>query len=193
MSPPTLTLVAGPNGAGKSTFTRALLAGTGGTILDPDAIATRLDPTRPERAAIRAGRELIRRRDRLLVERASCIVETTHAGLTTLRHIDAARAAGFQVHLIYICAEPVETCIRRVAERVAAGGHPVSEGDIRRRYQRSLANLPLVLARCDAARLFDNSGAGSGTLVLAVSGQRVTYRAAALPAWVRRSVGALLR
>jgi predicted ABC-type ATPase len=113
-------------------------------------------------------------------------------GLTTLRHIEAARAAGFQVHLIYICAEPAETCIRRVAERVAAGGHSVSEGDIRR-YERSLANLPLVLARCDVARLFDNSGAGSGTLAMAVSGQRVTYRAAALPAWVRRSVGTLLR
>jgi predicted ABC-type ATPase len=146
----------------------------GGAILDPDAIATRLDPTRPERAAIRAGSELIRRRDRLLVERESCIVETTLAGLTTLRHIEAARAAGFQVHLIYICAEPVETCIRRVAER-------------------SLTNLPLVLARCDVARLFDNSGAGSGTLVLAVSGQRVTYRAATLPAWLRRSVGTLAR
>lgn len=189
MTTPILTLVAGPNGSGKSTFTRALLAVSGLPILDPDAFARRLDPDHPARAAVRAGRAALRERDRLLTERSSLVVETTLAGTSTLRDIGKARAAGYSVHLIYICAEPVETCIQRVAERVAAGGHSVAEIDIRRRYSRSLTNLPEVLAHCDASRFFDNSGAGNGTLVAEFSEGRLTYRAAVLPSWLRQSLG----
>jgi predicted ABC-type ATPase len=40
---------------------------------------------------------------------------------------------------------------------VKLGGHNVPEIDIRRRYERSLRNLPLAIGRADHAILLDNS------------------------------------
>ena len=60
------------------------------------------------------------------------VVETTFAGKSTLRLMDDARAAGDRI------------------------GHPVPEEDVRRRFVRSLANLPEAMTRSDEARLYDN-------------------------------------
>ena len=55
----TLTVVAGPNGAGKSgiTISGDLVATT--NLVDPDAIAKRLNPIDPAQAALSAGRQAI--------------------------------------------------------------------------------------------------------------------------------------
>lgn len=45
-----------------------------------------------------------------------------------------------------------------VAERVASGGHNIPVEDIDRRYGRSMAALPGVLAIVDTAALYDNAG-----------------------------------
>ena len=58
---PTLAVIAGPNGSGKSTITRYLDFEGKDRLLDPDAIARRIDPVDPGRAAVTAGREAIRR------------------------------------------------------------------------------------------------------------------------------------
>lgn len=186
-----LTIVAGPNGSGKSTFTRVLLSDSLLPVLDPDAIARRIAPATPERGAIRAGREVLRPRDLLLARRSSFVIETTLAGVTSARHIQAARAAGFRVTLVYISVEPVELYIRRVNQRVALGGHEVPELDIRRRYRRSLANLPIIIGHVDASRLFDNSGVGAATLVAEFAQGDLVYRAPVLPAWLTRSIGSM--
>jgi predicted ABC-type ATPase len=39
------------------------------------------------------------------------------------------------------------------------GGHDVPEADARRRFSRSLANLPEYLAACDFWRVYDNNAA----------------------------------
>jgi len=104
----------------------------------------------------------------------------------------AARSAGFRVNLVYICAEPLDVCIRRVAQRVALGGHAVPDADIRRRYTRSLANLPSIISQVDATRLFDNSGVGTATLVAEFAGLAVVYLAPVRPTWIAQSLGDLL-
>ena len=45
----------------------------------------------------------------------------------------------------------------RIRNRVALGGHDVPEADVRRRFGRSLANLPAAIARADEAYLYDNN------------------------------------
>lgn len=47
----------------------------------------------------------------------------------------------WRVVLIYLALPDVNVSIRRVAERVAHGGHHIPEVDIRRRFPRSLRNL----------------------------------------------------
>ena len=53
-----------------------------------------------------------------------------------------AQAHGFIVRLVYVCLDNPERSIQRVRERVAQGGNDVPDADIRRRYNRSLLNLP---------------------------------------------------
>ena len=50
-------------------------------------------------------------------------------------------AARWEVELIYLALPTVELCKRRVAERVAHGGHNIPVQDIERRFPRSLSNL----------------------------------------------------
>ena len=45
----------------------------------------------------------------------------------------------------------------RIARRVSEGGHDVPEADVRRRFDRSLANLPGYAAHADIWRVFDVS------------------------------------
>ena len=54
--------------------------------------------------------------------------------------LSPAKRKGWQVFLIYVGVDNVQTSIERVAQRVASGGHNVPSEDIRRRYARSLAN-----------------------------------------------------
>jgi predicted ABC-type ATPase len=156
-SPPLLTVVAGPNGAGKSTLTRLQLAATAAPVLDPDARARLLDPDNPARAAIAASRHVLTQSQLFIDTLTSFVLETTMSGHTALTTMLHAHTAGFTVDLLYVCLSSVEGHRARIAARVAQGGHDVPDQDVRRRYARSLANLPRALALSDHALIFDNS------------------------------------
>jgi predicted ABC-type ATPase len=134
--------------------------------------------------AIQAGREVLRRLETYLSLGISFGVETTLAGHTALRLMERARAKGFSVHLMYVCVAPVEIALGRIAQRVAAGGHGVPEADVRRRYGRSLSNLPVAIAQADHAILFDNTSDEGPRLVLALDHGDITIRASDPPSWV---------
>ena len=54
-------MIAGPNGSGKSTLTSSIWFEGNANLIDPDAIARRLDAAEPARLAIPAAREAILR------------------------------------------------------------------------------------------------------------------------------------
>ena len=60
------------------------------------------------------------------------------------------------MRLVYVCLNEPERNIRRVLERVARGGHAVPEDDVRRRYGRSLRNLPAALQIADEATVYSD-------------------------------------
>jgi predicted ABC-type ATPase len=142
---PLLTVFGGPNGSGKSSVIRQMEFEGQENLLDTDAIAKRMDPDNPRRAAVAAGREVILRTREYLGNRQSFAIETTLSSRSTLTTICEAMERGFIVHLFYVCVSTPERSIQRVCERVTQGGHDVPEEDIRRRYARSLQNLPAVL------------------------------------------------
>lgn len=93
-----------------------------------------------------------------------------------------ARNLGFEVVLVYIGTEIVEINLARIANRVLAGGHDVPEADVRRRYQRSLKNVPIAISRADHVILFDNSSE-LGYQLLGVMDQEQTEWLEPLPNW----------
>lgn len=185
---PTLTIIAGPNGAGKSTFTRAIQEALLFPVIDPDREARRLQPDNPEAAAIAGGKQAIKRARAHLENGESFAVETTLSGNTYLRMMAEAKRKGWLVFLIYVGVDNVQTSIERVAQRVAAGGHNVPSDDIRRRYARSLANLPIALQQADYASIFDNSTRFGYRKLLTIENGRVTEQASELPEWIKNSL-----
>jgi predicted ABC-type ATPase len=87
----------------------------------------------------------------------SLTVEATLAGRTRLKTIEEAHTAGWPVHILYFAVKTPEIALARIARRVSVGGHDVPEVDARRRFSRSLANLPQYLAACDFWRVYDNN------------------------------------
>lgn len=158
MSRPTFTVIAGANGCGKSSLTRLnrdIFHGL--PLLDPDAVALTLQSDPGTSSALAAGRHVLAEASECLQSRRSFAVETTLSGKNYLQMMIEARELGFEVVMVYIGTSSPDINVARVANRVRKGGHDVPEADIRRRYQRSLRNLPIALARADYALLLDNS------------------------------------
>jgi predicted ABC-type ATPase len=188
---PWLWFLAGPNGAGKTTNAPNLFA-TIGKIIGPDAIAVRLLPTAPEKAALTAGREAIRHIRETLKESRSFAVETTLSGRFHFQIARSARSQGWNIGLVYIGLRNSELAIKRVQHRRRNGGHHVPAADVRRRYERSLRNLPFFFHLADAVFVLDNSYA-KPRMVLEAHWGKVMSRARRFPPWLHGSLKAILR
>lgn len=157
---PRLTIVAGPNGSGKTTLTRysrELFQSV--PILDPDAIARSFRLQGLDDSELAAGKEVLRQIEDFLSNEQSFLVETTLSGHTYMRTAARAKSLGYDVSLFFVGTANIEINLERVRYRVLKGGHDVPEEDQRRRYPRSFANLPKLLALADEAELLDNSSA----------------------------------
>jgi predicted ABC-type ATPase len=181
---PSFWLIAGPNGSGKSTLTASIPFEGNHNLIDPDAIARRMDPDDPSRAAIRAAREAITRCQEMLANRQSFTLESTLAGHGSTNVLVEAKALGYRTFVVYIALGDPKVNIDRVALRVAQGGHDVPEADIRRRHFRSLAHAAEALRIADEGTVMDNSGFQAMRMLSLRSG-RIVWRADPLPAWVQ--------
>ena len=156
---PQFWIVAGPNGVGKTTYAfRHIKAVSGSTrFVNLDEIARGLSPLDPSADQQRAARVALEMTRSLVAGRKSFSIETTLSGKTHLRTIAAAREAGFAVNLLFFLVASPEVSLSRIARRVSEGGHDVAESDVRRRFDRAIANLPTYIGQVDRWRVFDNA------------------------------------
>ena len=180
---PTLHLVAGPNGCGKSTLTRTTWF-SGVEVIDPDAIARDTMAGDPARAA----REALRRRRAAVAADRPLVVETTLAGAGVLRFMEAAGEAGYRIVLHYVSVNSPDQALVRIRNRVALGGHDVPKADVRRRFARSQANLPVAIARADEALFYDNTDPGMPHREVAMLKGVTWWTAARLPIWAAAAI-----
>jgi predicted ABC-type ATPase len=66
-------------------------------------------------------------------------------------------------------------------------GHDVTDEDVRRRYYRSLANLPAATQIADIAVIFDNSQ-NKRRRSLEFQDGSITWRAEKLPGWLLKAL-----
>ena len=157
---PHLVVLAGPNGAGKTTAAGHLLRGTLAVdvFVNADVIAADLAPARPEAVAIEAGRRTLTELEALPAQRATFAFETTLAGRGHAVWLRRCLADGYAVHIVFLWLQSVDLAVRRVARRVASGGHAIPEGTVRRRYEAGLRNLfGTYLALATTWAVYDNS------------------------------------
>lgn len=158
---PRIVIVAGPNGAGKTTFAREYLPREAGCpdFINADLIAAGLAPFAPERAALRAGRLMLEEIRARVRKRQSFAFETTLSGLSYAQHIRRWRKLGYRVSLIFISLPTANLAIKRVAARVAQGGHHIPADVVRRRFASGLKNfLEVYKPLVNDWSLFDNRG-----------------------------------
>lgn len=157
---PRLYIIAGCNGAGKTTASMTVLP----EILDcrefvnADEIAKGLSPFNPEEVAVEAGKIMLNRIDYLLSKRSSFAIETTLATRSYKNLVERAQRAGYEVILLFFWLPSPEQAERRVAMRVAQGGHNIPKDVIHRRYWRGIQNLFDIFAPIvDHWSLYDNT------------------------------------
>lgn len=157
---PNLFVIAGPNGAGKSTSAPEILTGSRRVdeFVNADVIAKEEGVSE-----IEAGRRTLARLEALAEARRDVAFETTLSNRTLLPRIKAMQAAGYLCHLVFCWLPNADMAVRRVARRVAAGGHSIPEDVIRRRYERGLENLfSDYLGIVDTWRVVDNTAPPPG-------------------------------
>jgi predicted ABC-type ATPase len=159
--PPRILVLAGTNGAGKSSIGGAFLRQSGGEYFNPDEVARAMRARDPGLDAAAAnglawvhGRRLL---EEAIRGRHDFAFETTLGGNTITDLLFEACRRGFEVRIWYAGLDSPERHIARVAARVSQGGHDIPELDIRRRYDRSRANLVRLLPHVAEIMVYDNS------------------------------------
>ena len=155
-----LYIIAGCNGAGKTTASFTILP----EVLDckefinADEIAKGLSPFQPENVAMQAGRIMLARMDELLQKGETFAFETTLATKSYKQKIEWAQANGYEVTLLFFWLDSPNMAKKRVAQRVAEGGHSIPSETIERRYHNGIANLfAIYIDMVDICYIFDNS------------------------------------
>jgi predicted ABC-type ATPase len=94
----------------------------------------------------------------LIALRKTFALETTLASRSIAKLLQGAQDKGYYVTLLYFWLNTPDLAVERVKNRVASGGHNVSETTIRRRYRTGIQNLfELYMPICDYWMITDNS------------------------------------
>ena len=158
---PKVFIIAGPNGSGKTTFANEFLPAQTKhpNFINADAIAKGLSPFGPERAAIPAGRLVLKKIEEYAGKGEDFAFETTLSGKTYLNILKRLKGKGYELHLFFLWVPDVSLSIARIKERVAKGGHNIPSTDVQRRFGRTLKNfVSLYEELMDSWMIFDNSG-----------------------------------
>lgn len=147
------TIVGGVNGVGKSSFTGVLKSRTTdlGVIVDVDKITAQAGGS-----AIEGGKAAIRLMDSCIAQGVSFTQETTLSGHRVKNTAHRVKEAGYYVRLYYVALDTVEESRRRIANRVARGGHNINAEDVERRFAARWEAVKKVLPYCDEAAFYDN-------------------------------------
>ena len=137
---PSLHIISGCNGAGKTTASYTMLPEMleCREFVNSDEFAKSLSPFDPSAASVMASRMMLLKIRYLLDRNVDFAIETTLATRSLLGIIQQARDSGYTVTLLYFWLNSPELAVKRVKDRVAAGGHNIPEDVIRRRYHMGL-------------------------------------------------------
>ena len=152
------TIFAGVNGAGKSTLFYSEVNRDLGVRLNSDEILHSMGlDWKDSSAQILAGKALLKLQKECLESGISFNQETTLSGKTILNVVKKAKEQGYIIHLRYVGVATPEIAKQRVQQRIARGGHGVSENTLERRFETSKDNFLEIYPYCDSIIIYDNT------------------------------------
>lgn len=205
-SAPVLTVLAGVNGAGKSSVGGTALRAAGAEYFNPDEYARMLrdrGSLTQETANAVAWAYGKGKLEEAIARGTDFTFESTLGGKTITRLLIHAVGKGHVLDVWFVGLESVDLHLQRVSKRVAQGGHPISEADIRKRWIGSHENIIRLIPFVRTLRVFDNSReVATGevpepALVLSIEAGELVYPAAehltTTPGWAKPIVAAAYR
>ena len=159
MDKPQLWLLVGGNGAGKSTFYEQFLKARGLPFVNADLIAREYFPDDPEGRSLEASALAEKLRYRLVDERRSFCFETVFSHPSKIDFLGVAKAAGYEIIMVFIHLGNADLNKARISQRVASGGHNVPDARVAPRIDRLLKNVKTVvqLGLADEVHILNNS------------------------------------
>ncbi|RHW16581.1 hypothetical protein D1610_14375 [Sphingomonas gilva] len=160
---PILWMVAGPNGSGKSSlYNHTDIEGWGGSvwIINPDLLTAHIldmEHADLETANLHAVERIEEWLNASIAVYQTIGVETVLSSGKYRPLVERAKAAGFEVRMIYVLLESAQLQIDRVRQRVRNGGHDVPVDKIVARRRRSFEQFPWFAEHVDHCYVFDNS------------------------------------
>lgn len=190
-----ILVLAGVNGAGKSSIGGANLRAKGQEWYNPDEIAREMRLRFPDRQPgdidSQVWREGLNRLKHAIHTNTVFAFETTLGGHSITATLLDAIAAGLTVRVWYCGLVSPELHIKRVAARVARGGHDIPEHKIHERYVSSMRNLCRLVPGLDKLAVYDNSmPLGSNGLpdiheLVSVANGKIIRLDTTMPDWAR--------
>ena len=184
MSRPLIFVLAGVNGAGKSTAGERELTQAGLTWFNPDTFTRKLIASSGaslEDANAMAWQQGVRQLDAALTNGTDYAFETTLGGKTIARKLRGASKT-HDVLMWFTGLDSPEHHIARIQLRVSRGGHDIPEAKVRERYASSRNNLIALLPHLTQLQVYDNSidaivgqPMPNPTLLLQLEAGRITY------------------
>ena len=113
--------------------------------------------------------------------------ETVMSHRSKIDEIQLANKLGYRTYLYFICTDDPLINIDRVKNRIAKGGHPVSDEKIETRFHLTLKNLPRAIQKVSRAFLFDNSGKNM-RLIAETYQNQLQLKSDELPNWFTKNV-----
>ncbi len=178
---PIFWIVAGPNGCGKSSlYNRSDIEGWGGSvwIINPDLLTAKI--VEQEKLDVAAANLAAVQRLETWLEASikayqTIGVETVLSSPKYRRLVTMAKQASFEVRMIYVVLKSAELQSKRIALRVAEGGHDVPAEKILARRLRSFEQFVWFLAEADQCYVYDNSTGEPDLIAAKANGQLQVY------------------
>ncbi len=204
---PTLTILAGVNGAGKSSVGGQALRDSGAAYFNPDEHARLLRAKQPtltqEKANALSWGYGKAKLEAAIATGADFTFESTLGGKTITNLLIQAAQQNHRLDIWFVGLASVDLHLQRVARRVARGGHPIPEADIRKRWIGSHENIIRLLPFVRTLRILDNSYEVAAdeqpepVLLLAIEAGELVFPApedlSATPEWAKPIVAAAYR
>lgn len=177
-------LIAGVNGAGKSTLFHVLDELKDMPRVNTDEIVKQYGDWNNISNVLKAGKQSVKMIEKYFSNNITFNQETTLCGNHILKNIRKAKVLGYYIELHYIGVESVDIAKKRVAHRVAVGGHGIPEKDIERRYVETFENLNKIISEFDRISFYDNTTEFERFAI--IEGGKTVILVNAIPKWFEK-------